>query len=95
MCRQIYLKSVLMNGVHRTAMAMYALGNIQIAQATRLTFEGKRIDAEDKLAEAMSTHVKVLSLWTKTLGQRHHKTSDAMYKVGWHLHRRQEYVQAM
>ncbi|KAJ5528253.1 hypothetical protein N7513_012412 [Penicillium frequentans] len=79
----------------RTAMAMYALGNIQIAQATRLTFEGKRIDAEDKLAEAMSTHVKVLSLWTKTLGQRHHKTSDAMYKVGWHLHRRQEYVQAM
>ncbi|KAF9252092.1 hypothetical protein DTO013E5_886 [Penicillium roqueforti] len=79
----------------RTAMAMYALGNIQIAQATGLTLEGKKKDAEDKLAEAMNTHVKVLNLWTKTLGPRHHKTSDAMYKVGWHLHRRQEYAQAL
>ncbi|KAJ5160567.1 uncharacterized protein N7482_007571 [Penicillium canariense] len=79
----------------RTAMAMYSLGNIQIAQATTLTLEGDKEKAEAKLAEAMDIHVKVLKLWTITLGARHHKTADAMYKVGWHFHRRQEYPKAM
>ncbi|KAL4936544.1 hypothetical protein BDV06DRAFT_91444 [Aspergillus oleicola] len=79
----------------RTAMAMYALGNIQIAQAVALTLDGKKEDAEAKLAESMRVHVKVLKLWTITLGARHHKTADAMHKVGWHFHRRQEYSKAM
>ncbi|KAK9769980.1 putative NB-ARC domain-containing protein [Seiridium cardinale] len=78
----------------RTAMAMYSLGNIQIAQAEKLTLAGNKNEAESKYAEAMEIHVKVLSLWTITLGARHHKTADAAHKVGWHLHRMNEYQRA-
>jgi hypothetical protein len=79
---------------YRTAVAMYCLGNIHIAQANRLTQEGKKDEAKAKLATAMTTHAKVLRLWTITLGSKHHKTADAMHKVGWHLHQRQEYSKA-
>ena len=81
--------------VHRTAMAMYCFGNIKIAQAKTLTQNGEKDKAEAKLTEAMTIHVKVFRLWTITLGARHHKTADAMHKLGWHLHRRKEYTQAL
>ncbi|CAG9996180.1 unnamed protein product [Clonostachys byssicola] len=79
----------------RTGLAMNCLGNIQISQAERLKQEGKTEEGEVKLAEAMATHSKVLRLFTIALGQRHHKTADIMYKVGWHLHQRQEYQKAL
>jgi hypothetical protein len=74
---------------------MNCLGNIQISQAERLKQEGKTEEGEARLAKAMATHTKVLQLFTTALGQRHHKTADIMYKVGWHLHRRQEYQKAL
>lgn len=79
----------------RTGLAMNCLGNIQISQAERLKQEGKTEEGEARLAKAMATHTKVLQLFTIALGQRHHKTADIMYKVGWHLHRRQEYQKAL
>ncbi|CAH0051000.1 unnamed protein product [Clonostachys solani] len=79
----------------RTGLAMNCLGNIQISQAERLKQEGMTEEGEARLAEAMATHTKVLRLFTTALGKRHHKTADVMYKVGWHLHRRQEYQKAL
>ncbi|KAI1084628.1 hypothetical protein F5B20DRAFT_591667 [Whalleya microplaca] len=79
----------------RTAMAMYALGNITISRANELTSSGMKVEADSKFAEAMELHCKVQYLWTKTLGARHHKTADAIYKVGWHLHRINEYDKAL
>ncbi|CAH0035416.1 unnamed protein product [Clonostachys rhizophaga] len=79
----------------RTGLAMNCLGNIQISQAERLKQEGKTEEGERRLTEAMATHTKVLQLFTIALGQRHHKTADITYKVGWHLHRRQEYQKAL
>ncbi|VUC30705.1 unnamed protein product [Clonostachys rosea] len=79
----------------RTGLAMNCLGNIQISQAERLKQEGKTEEGEARLAEAMATHTKVLRLFTIALGKRHHKTADIMYKVGWHLHQRQEYQKSL
>lgn len=79
----------------RTAMAMYCLGNIQIAQAQILTENGEKDSALAKLSEAMTIHAKVSNLWNITLGVTHHKSADAMHKLGWHFHRLKEYTQAM
>ncbi|KAI1362814.1 hypothetical protein F5Y08DRAFT_354917 [Xylaria arbuscula] len=78
-----------------TAMAMYSLGNILIGFASQLTLDGFKEKAEAKFSEAMELHGKVLHLWTITLGARHHKTADATHKVGWHLHRINEYDKAL
>jgi len=79
----------------RTARAMYCLGNIQIAQAQTLTENGKKEQADAKLSEAMSIHAKVWNFWNITLGVTHHKSADAMHKLGWHFHRIKEYTEAI
>lgn len=76
-------------------MAMYCLGNIQIAQAQILTENGEKEQAEAKLSEAMTIHAKVLDLWSITLGVKHHKSADAMHKLGWHFHRIKKYKKAV
>lgn len=60
-----------------------------------LTREGQKAEAEGKFAEALEAHAQSLKLYTITLGHRHHKTADALYKVGWHLHRKNEYAAAL
>lgn len=79
----------------RTAMAMYCLGNIKIAQSQNLTENGDEELAQAKLSEAMNIHAKVWNLWNITLGVGHHKSADAMHKLGWHFHRIKEYTQAV
>lgn len=76
-------------------MAMYCLGNIQIAQSQELTENGERESAQVKLSDALRIHAKVSSLWDITLGVTHHKSADAKYKLAWHFHYVKEYGKAL
>ncbi|KAJ8132696.1 hypothetical protein O1611_g931 [Lasiodiplodia mahajangana] len=65
----------------RNGFMMYTLGNLQIAQG----------DTE----AAFKAHAHVLKVFKLNLGERHHKTADMYYKIGWHYHCRREYPQAL
>jgi TolA-binding protein len=60
---------------------MFALGNVQILQG--------------KISEAFQTHLQAYKLFKATVGDRHHRTADACYKLGWHFHRQRKYGNAM
>lgn len=74
---------------------MFSLGNIRISQAEAATLQGEKQKAEEIFAEAMKLHLQVKIMWTKVLGARHHRTADAIYKVGWHFHRLRNYPRSM
>ena len=81
-------------GFSRTGLALFSLGNIQIAQAEKLSLGGEAVAAEAKYSEAYDTHAQVLRNWQSALGMTHHKTADAYHKVGWHYHRGNEFTKA-
>jgi hypothetical protein len=56
---------------------------------------GQKEGAAIKFAEAAETHTQAFKLYNITLGPRHHKTADALHKIGWHLHRNREYAAAL
>ncbi|KAI1841737.1 hypothetical protein JX266_012105 [Neoarthrinium moseri] len=65
----------------KTGYIMYPLGNLQIAQG--------------EWEKAFRTHSHALKIYQHTLGDKHHRTADLCYKVGWHYHARKQYVEAM
>lgn len=79
----------------RTGLALFSLGNIQIAQAEKLDEADKPDDAKAKFQEAYETHAQALRLYKATLGPNHHKTADAYHKIAWHLHRQLDNKNAM
>lgn len=77
--------------IHRAGQALFSLGNIQIAQGDELTKDGKAAEADVKYNEAHETHGQALLCYQKALGHAHHKTADALHRMGWHLHRMHDY----
>ncbi|RDW76977.1 hypothetical protein BP6252_05030 [Coleophoma cylindrospora] len=80
--------------VLRTGLAMFALGNIQTAQGEEFEKCQDIVAARGKYEEAYQTHLQALQIYRATLGERHHKTADAFYKMGCHLHRKRSYFEA-
>jgi tetratricopeptide (TPR) repeat protein len=80
---------------YRTGHAMFTYGNVKISQAYELLANGEDEKGQAKLDEAFATHKKTLEHFRKILKDHHHKTADGHYKVGWHLHRLQQYQDAI
>ena len=73
---------------------MFALGNIEAAQAQTLADQGKTEEYERMFEQAEETHTQSLRLYQTVLGKTHHKTADARHKCAWYRHRQRDYVNA-
>lgn len=90
-----YYFSLEVDFLYRTAHGMFALGNVQTTQGLRLLSEQQFDAGRLKLDEALETHTQTLKLFRATVGATHHKTGNALYKIGYHLYRKHDYNGAL
>ena len=55
---------------------------------------GTVLDMQRRYPEGFEFQKASLDILLATLGDRHHSTADAYYKVGWHFHNQKNYTDA-